>query len=94
MSLALYIEFALLLTPLLSPALADAGGTSLGNGTGPYDPACIQPDPTSLCFQQRVNFFEGLILFGVLLSATLCGLTCMSALKTPTKFLQPKERIE
>ena len=60
----------------------------------PDDPECIEPLPIHKCFQQRVVFFEGLILWGVLLLAALMGTTCLAALNTPTKFPQPKERTE
>ena len=61
---------------------------------GPHSKACTRVNFTEPCFQQRVLFLEGLILMGVLLGATLAALTCMSALNTPSKFQQPKERSE
>jgi hypothetical protein len=62
--------------------------------SGPDSKECITVDYRSKCFMQRVAFLEGLILFGVLMAATLAALTCMSALTTPTKFQQPKERTD
>lgn len=62
--------------------------------SAPGDLECTDPSPSHKCFQQRVVFFEGLILWGVILLAALMGTTCLAALNTPTKFPQPKERTD
>ena len=72
--------FALLFTALFVQAIAQDD--------------CTARDGTKLCFQQRVRFAEGLIVFGVLLTALLLGLTCLSALNTPTRFEKSKNRDE
>lgn len=72
-------------------SLAEAQ-TVITSGSKPDSPDCTEINPLNTCFQERVVFFEGLVLFGVLMMAVLSGLTCISALNTPTRFQQPKDR--
>lgn len=71
-----------------------AAETVVTKGFSPDSLNCTEPNPSNICFKERVLFFEGLILWGVLLLAALGGLTCISALNTPTKFPEPKDRTE
>jgi hypothetical protein len=89
----LFLRLSLVLA-FAASAFAESNATNMTVGEGPNSVACIKPDPLSKCFQQRVLFFEGLILWGVMLLAALMGTTCLAALNTPTKFPQPKERTE
>lgn len=70
------------------------GAQSVTSGSKPDSADCTDINPLHICFQERVLFFEGLVLFGVLMMAVLSGLTCISALNTPTRFQQPKERAD
>lgn len=88
----LLIRLSVVLAFAISASFAQS--TSLTVGAAPDSDECIQPLPLNKCFQERVLFFEGLILWGVMLLAALMGTTCLAALNTPTKFPQPKERTE
>lgn len=91
-----FVLAALVLATACVAETPSAPGPAVGPtpSSGPESPGCTTIDYTAQCFVERVRFLEGLILFGVLLGATLAALTCMSALNTPTKFQQPKERTE
>jgi hypothetical protein len=75
-------------------AAAAAQSSAVTRGFSADSKNCTEPNPTNICFQERVLFFEGLILWGVLLLAALMGTTCLAALNTPTKFPEPKERTD
>lgn len=93
------MKYVVAFLALASACLAEtpsAPGPAVGPTptSGPDSPGCTEINYTAQCFMERVRFLEGLILFGILLGATLAALTCMSALNTPTKFQQPKERMD
>lgn len=78
-------------------AAVDAASISTGrqyDATGPGSEGCIVADFKFPCFVERVHFLEGLIMFGVVLTALLTGLTCLGALNTPTMFEKPKDRTD